>query len=120
MGRTPGKKTKTGRAVIERMRGEGRIRGSGDRMQFKSSTDSKWYRIQDADMAHLTDAVKYWNQKGGYYGAKSKEVRAFMRDPKNYELEYFGHNRSQGASLPDRYRNPSDFIGPAEISQYFL
>ncbi|WP_256966776.1 RHS repeat-associated core domain-containing protein, partial [Yersinia entomophaga] len=119
MGRTPGKNSKTGREVIERMRGEGRIRGAGSDMRFKSSTDNKWYRVQDADMAHLTDAVKYWNQKGGYYGPKSKEVRAFMRDSKNYELEYFGHNRSQGAKLPDRYRDPSDFIGPAEMSQYF-
>ncbi|MCU6226783.1 type IV secretion protein Rhs, partial [Morganella morganii] len=119
MGRTPGKKSKTGREVIERMRQENRIRGTGKRMQFRSSTDNKWYRIQDADMAHLTDAVKYWNQKGGYYGPKSKEVRAFMLDSKNYELEYFGHNRSQGASLPDRYKHPYEFIGPAEKSQYF-
>jgi hypothetical protein len=72
------------------MRGERRIHGTGDRMQFKSSTDGKWYRIQDADMAHLTDAVKYWNQKGGYYGPKSREVRAFMRDSRKYELEYYG------------------------------
>nr|WP_240155440.1 hypothetical protein [Pantoea multigeneris] len=70
-------------------------------------------------MAHLTYAVKYWNQKGGYYGPKSREVRAFMRDSKNYELEYYGHNRSQGAMLPDRYKDPSNCIGPAEISQYF-
>ncbi|MDN0088699.1 RHS repeat-associated core domain-containing protein [Yersinia nurmii] len=119
MGKTPGKNSKTGREVIERMRGEGRIRGTGDRMQFKSSTDNRWYNVKDADMAHLTDAVKYWNQKGGYYGPKSKEVRAFMRDSKNYELEYYGHNRSQGAKLPDRYKDPGDFIGPAEISQYF-
>ncbi|MEQ4762044.1 RHS repeat-associated core domain-containing protein, partial [Klebsiella aerogenes] len=119
MGRTPSKNSKTGREVIARMRGEGRIRGSGDRMQFKSSTDGVWYRIQDADMAHLTDAVKYWNQKGGYYGPKSREVRAFMRDSRNYELEYYGHNRSQGALLPDRYKHSGDFIGPEEKSQYF-
>ncbi|TCT85247.1 RHS repeat-associated protein [Gibbsiella quercinecans] len=119
MGKTPGKNSKTGREVIERMRSEGRIRGTGDRMQFKSSTDSRWYNVKDADMAHLTDAVKYWNQKGGYYGQKSKEVRAFMRDSKNYELEYYGHNRSQGARLPDRYKDPGDFIGPEERSQYF-
>jgi RHS repeat-associated protein len=119
MGRTPGKNSKTGREVIERMRSEGRIRGIGDRMQFKSSTDNKWYSVKDGDMAHLTDAVKYWNQRGGYYGPKSKEVRAFMRDSNNYELEYFGHNRSQGARLPDRYKDPLDFIGAAEKSQYF-
>ncbi|EJS93643.1 Hypothetical protein Y17_3101 [Pectobacterium wasabiae CFBP 3304] len=40
-------------------------------------------------MVHLTDYVRYCNQEGGYYGAKFKEARAFMRDPKNYELEYF-------------------------------
>ncbi|XTZ40652.1 hypothetical protein ACQYRI_00955 [Salmonella enterica] len=72
-----------------------------------------------ADMAHLTDAVSYWNQRGGFYGAKTSEVRAWMRDPGNYELEYFGHNRSQGASLLETYKEPSTFIGPAEISQYF-
>ncbi len=119
MGRTPSKNSKTGLEVIARRRGEGRIRGYGDWMQFKSSTDGVWYRIQDADMAHLTDAVKYWNQKGGYYGPKSREVRAFMRDSRNYELEYYGHNRSQGALLPDRYKHSGDFIGPEEKSQYF-
>ncbi len=62
---------------------------------------------------------RYWNQKGGYYGPKSREVRAFMRDSRNYELEYYGNNRSQGALLPDRYKDSADFIGPQEKSQYF-
>uniref|UniRef100_UPI001EF53B78 RHS repeat-associated core domain-containing protein n=1 Tax=Snodgrassella communis TaxID=2946699 RepID=UPI001EF53B78 len=119
MGRTPSKKSKTGREVIERMRTEGRIRGTGNNMEFKSSTDNQWYYVQDADMAHLKDAVKYWNQKGGFHGPKSKEVRSFMRDSDNYELEYFGHNRSQGARLKERYRDSESFIGPAEKSQYF-
>lgn len=70
-------------------------------------------------MAHLKDAVRYWNQRGGFHGAKSKEVRAFMRDSNNYELEYYGHNRSQGALLIDVYKHPEDFIGPAEVSEYF-
>lgn len=82
-------------------------------------TYSRWYRTSDADMVHLTDAVKYWNQKGGYYGMKSQEVRAFMRDPNNYELEFYSYNRSQGALLTDRYKNPSEFVGPSEQSQYF-
>ena len=118
LGRTPGKNSTTGRAVIAQMRSEGRIRGSGANMQFKSSTDGKWYSVKDADMAHKTDAVKYWNQRGGFHGAKSKEVRGWMRDPKNYELEYYGHNRSQGARLPDRYKDPGDFIGPMEAPRY--
>ena len=119
MGRTPGKKSRTGKAVIERMRSEGRIRGAGEDMRFKSSTDGRWYNVQDADMAHLTDAVTYWNKRGGFYGAKTKEIRAWMRDPNNYELEYYGHNRSQGALLLERYKNPSEFIGAPEVSQYF-
>ena len=100
------------------MRSEGRVRGYGANMQFKSSTDGKWYSVKDADMAHTTDAVSYWNQRGGYHGAKSKEVRGWMRDSNNYELEYYGHNRSQGAKLPDRYRDPIEFIGPREAPQY--
>lgn len=118
VGRTPGKGSKTGLAVIDRMRSEGRVRGYGANMQFKSSTDGKWYSVKDADMAHTTDAVSYWNQRGGYHGAKSKEVRGWMRDSNNYELEYYGHNRSQGAKLPDRYRDPIEFIGPREAPQY--
>jgi hypothetical protein len=52
-------------------------------------------------------------------GPKSREVRAFMRDSRSYELEYYGHNHSQGVLLPDRYKNSGDFIGPEEKSQYF-
>ncbi|MFL1543487.1 RHS repeat-associated core domain-containing protein [Pseudomonas sp. O39] len=118
VGRTPGKGSRTGKAVIARMRAEGKIIGSGKNMRFQS-TDKKWYSIKDADMAHKTDAVKYWNSKGGYHGAKTKEVRGWMRDPDNYELEYYSHNRSKGALLTDRYKDPGDFIGPAEKPKYY-
>ncbi|XAM44034.1 hypothetical protein TPDSL_05310 [Terrisporobacter petrolearius] len=37
MGRTPGKKSKTGRNVIERMRNEGKVRGEGRKTEFKAS-----------------------------------------------------------------------------------
>ncbi|WP_204351374.1 hypothetical protein [Providencia stuartii] len=73
------------------MHQEGRIRGNSSQMKFKSSTDGVWYNVSNADMAQLTDAVKYWNKRGGYFDPKSKEVRAFMLDSKNYELEYFRH-----------------------------
>jgi RHS repeat-associated protein len=117
VGRTSGKSSRTGKAVIARMRAEGKIIGSGKNMRFQS-TDKKWYSIKDADMAHKTDAVKYWNSKGGFHGAKTKEVRGWMRDPDNYELEYYSHNRSKGALLTDRYRDSGDFIGPAEKPIY--
>lgn len=31
--------------------------------------------IKDADIAHRTDTVKWWNRKGRQYGAKAPEVR---------------------------------------------
>lgn len=107
LGRTPGKGSRTGRQVIERMRGENRIRGGGSKMEFKSSTDGKWYSTKDADMAHKTDAVTYWNQTGRYTGARSAAVRTWMRDPKNYELEHYSFNRSAGARLGQTYQPPS-------------
>ena len=109
MGRTSGKKSTTGRAVIDRMRKEGRFIGDNDTGYFKSSTDGQWYSGKDADMAHLTDTVTYWNTEGGYYGLKSKEVRDFMKNPDNYELEYFRYNRSQGAKLREAYKHPDEF-----------
>jgi hypothetical protein len=86
-------------------------------MRFKSK-DKKWYLIKEADMAHKTDAVTYWNAKGGYFGAKSPEVRQWMRDPDNYELEHFSTNRSAGAKLKQVYRPPESMIGPHENFSY--
>lgn len=106
MGSTPSKKSKTGREVIERMKKQNRIRGTGANMEFLSSTDGTWYSIEDADMAHLTDAVTWWNKRGRFTGAKSKQVRRFMLSSCNYELEYYKHNRSQGAKLKEVYLPP--------------
>ena len=108
MGKTPGKKSATSRKVIERLSSQKLVTGHGDDMRFKSPTDGKWYDINEADMAHITDAVKWWNRKGRYYGAKSKTVREFMLNEENYILEHFSYNRSQGAKLPDRYLPPED------------
>jgi RHS repeat-associated protein len=117
VGRTPGKGSKTGREVIEDMRSQGKIRGEGEGMRFKAS-DEQWYPIKEADMAHKTDAVTYWNSKGGYYGAKSKEVRSWMLDSKNYELDHYSINRSAGAKLNQLYRPPESMVGPHENFNY--
>src|SRR3546814_8605006 len=81
LGRTPGKKSKTGRAVQDRMRKEGKLRENrrGD-TEFKASND-KWYPLKDADMAHKTDAVSWWNRTGRNFGAKSTEVRRWLSSP---------------------------------------
>ena len=105
MGKTPSKNSKTGREVIERMRGEGKIRGQGKRMEFKDSKGN-WHPIKDADMAHKTDAVSWWNSTGRQHGARAPEVRKWMRNPDNYYLEHFSINRSQGAKLGETYLSP--------------
>jgi hypothetical protein len=101
LGRTPGKSSRTGREVIARMEEEGRIRTNPrtGAQEFQSSKDQQWYDVSDADMAHKTDAVTWWNNTGRAYGAKSPEVRAWMLDSNNYELEHYSINRSEGATL---------------------
>ena len=95
MGKTPSKKSKVGQAVIDKMRFEGRIREGAEGLEFKAG-DGNWYSVDRADMAHIKDAVSWWNEEGRNYGAKSPEVRAFMKDPNNYELELDSINHSQG------------------------
>ncbi|MBJ8058118.1 WXG100 family type VII secretion target [Bacillus cereus] len=109
MGNTPGKGSKTGKEVMERMENEipPKIRTTRDgEIEFMAS-DNKWYPIDQADMAHLTDAVSWWNSTGRYYGAKSPEVREWMLDSNNYVLDHYRLNRSAGAKLNETYLSPN-------------
>src|SRR5471032_38232 len=54
LGRTPGKNSRTGRKVQERMQAEGKLRNGPDGTEFKAS-DGEWYPLKDADMAHNAD-----------------------------------------------------------------
>ena len=112
VGRTPGKNSSTGRAVQERMRAEGKLRGYGDEMEFLSSKDGKWYPFSDADMSHAYDAVTWWNRVGRLYGPLSPQVKAWMKNPNIYYLEHYHHNRSAGASLA---RQGVTYLPPATI-----
>ncbi|WP_254438289.1 GH-E family nuclease [Paenibacillus sp. DCT19] len=113
LGRTPGKKSRTGREVIERMKNEKppKIRKTrSGKIQYKASDDA-WYDLSTADMAHRndpphTDAVTWWNNVGRYHGAKSKEVRDWMLDSNNYVLDHYSLNRSDGAKLNQKYLPP--------------
>ena len=105
MGKTPSKPSKKGQKVKTRMRKQGKIKGYGKNMEFKAG-DGQWYPISQADMAHRTDAVKWWNRKGRQYGAKAPEVRKWMKDSRNYYLEHYSINRSQGARLGIKYLPP--------------
>lgn len=106
MGRTPGKSSRTGRLVIDRMKKEGKITTTKGKTCFKAS-DGKWYDLSKADMAHKVDAVSWWNSVGRKYGAKLKEVRKFMLNPDNYYLEHYSINRSQGPKLKQTYLPPT-------------
>nr|WP_249178797.1 GH-E family nuclease [Burkholderia vietnamiensis] len=105
LGRTPGKNSRTGKEVQARMRKEGTLRDGPDGPEFKAS-DGEWYPLKDADMAHKTDAVTWWNETGRGYGAKSQEVRDWMLDSKNYTLDHYSINRSLGAKIGETYLPP--------------
>jgi len=108
MGRTPGKNSRTGVQVRDRMRAEGRLRDGPDGEEFLNRSDNKWYSTKEADMGHYPQsAVDYWNQTGKYSGAKSPPVRQWMLNPDNYELQHYSGNRSAGASSSSTYSDPA-------------
>lgn len=109
MGKTPGKDSATGKAVIQRMKNEGLIKETkpGELSVYHKPTN-KWYPIEQCDMGHRVDAVKYWNTQGKQYGPKSQKIREWMKDPDNYELEPQSINRSRGAQLKETYDDPVD------------
>ena len=112
LGRTPGKNSKTGKEVFERMAKEvppkARLEDEfGNAVkEFWDASSNKWRDIKQADMGHIDDAVSWWNSTGRKHGAKSKEVREWMLDSDNYALEYFKTNRSNGAKLTEQYLPP--------------
>lgn len=115
MGSTPSKDSPVGREVQDRMRKEGTLKGEGDGREVLGA-DGKWYPIDQTDMGHKQSAVDYWNTEGRYYGPRSPEVREFMNDPKNYELEPKSINRSNGAKMGTTYDSPAT---PEEKAGYF-
>jgi RHS repeat-associated protein len=107
LGRTPGKGSRTGLEVQERMRAEGTLRDNlvTGKTEYQAS-DKNWYELPTADMAHRVDAVKYWNTVGRFLGAKAPAVRDWMLDSANYVLNHYSLNRSAGAKLGERYLPP--------------
>ncbi len=50
-------------------------------------------------MGHKIDVVSYWNKTGRKYDPKSKQVRKWMLNSKNHELEFASTNRSKGVKV---------------------
>lgn len=106
LGSNPTKDTPTGKAVIERMRTDGRVLDTSAGT-FVKDVDGNFYPLAEMDMGHFpVDAVTYWNTIGINYGPKSQVVRQWMLDPNNYELQHFSRNRSLGAQIGETYIDP--------------
>lgn len=120
VGSTPGKKSRTGREVMDRMFHENpsRMRNyppMNEDTEFFDSANKRWYNVSEADMGHSRiDAVDFWNRgdkkkkikPGRKLGPKHPEVRKWMLDSDNYELQHNSTNRSKGASSGKSYLDP--------------
>jgi RHS repeat-associated protein len=107
LGLTPGRDSVTGRAVQQRMRQQGLIRDTPNGTEVRASNGT-WMPIAETDMAHTTDAMRWWNDVGRQYGPRSPEVRQWMLDPNNYRLEAPRINRSSSGRL----RNSEGYLPP--------
>ena len=106
LGATPGKNSATGRAVIERIRAEGRVldRATGT---FVRDADGTWYPLAEMDMGQYpVDAVRFWNSTGIQHRPKSPVARQWMLDSINCELQHFSRNRALGTQLGETYIDP--------------
>ncbi|MBS9775036.1 MAG: DUF4280 domain-containing protein [Tenacibaculum sp.] len=108
MGSTPRKTSKIGIKVWKRQLKEGTAKLINGKKHFKDPTDGNWYLLSKADMGHKVSAVRWWNQVGYKYGARSKKVRNFMKASKNYRFELYKNNRRAGSILgkTHTYRKP--------------
>lgn len=107
LGRTPGKTSKTGREVRERMRAEGTVKVDPETgKDIFLAENGKWYPV-DSPNTHMghnpKDAVDYWNTEGIKHGPKSKEVREWMLNSDNYRFEYGPLNSARGGATTSRY-----------------
>ena len=86
---------------------EGKIKELPNGKKYVYSEKAKrWIKLEDCDMSHIKAAVVYWNEEGKYYGPLSPEVRKWMLESKNYYLEYYVINRSEGGKINMSYQAP--------------
>jgi RHS repeat-associated protein len=80
-------------------------------IKFLSKDDKGWHPLTQGNMSHKNtnghkDAVLEWNDNLYQYGAKSKEVRDYMKEPANYYIETESANKRDGANIRQSYREP--------------
>ena len=101
--------------LIKKMRSMGKIRGKAPNLEVKVELPNGkdgWLPVKSSkiQLGHKPeDAVKWWNRKGREYGPQHPEVKKWMKDPKNYELEHKVVNERNGRELAEkgvRYLEP--------------
>ena len=105
VGYTPGRESKVGQQVLERMKKENLVRETGGLIQVLDSKGN-WVSYKKTDMGHIEAAVSAWNSGLYETGARSPEVRKFMTDPGNYRLDSPSANRSDGGKMKEKYTAP--------------
>lgn len=100
MGQNPKKTSTTYKDVLARMERDGEIHERGG-IRGVLAADGEFVPLDKADLVHRTDAMKWWNTEGKYWGAKHPKVLEWMADPHNYTIGKPGPNRSAGAKLKD-------------------
>ena len=108
MGATPSRRSKTGKDVVARMRSQGLIDRRGRVFTVGPDGVKRWYPMAQTDMGHVEAAVTRWNREGINWGPKHPQLREFMLDPDNYELQHWQVNQKAGRELgrTQRYRAP--------------
>lgn len=113
LGSTPGKSSKQGREVIQRLRDAEPPQittvGGKDYLLWEHPKTGVRERIplSECDMSHVpVDAVTYWNSTGRHAGPRSPAVREWMLTSENYTLQPASYNRSEGAKLGITYMDP--------------
>ena len=78
--------------------------------QHPLTGEEGWVSIVDTDMAHLEDAVTWWNNVGIKLGPKSPAVRAWMLDSANVSFNPTGSTvcRVRGSESLTRCQNDNE------------
>lgn len=115
LGRTPGKFAKgstnglrdlspQGQAAWDRAEaaGQTRVENGMRKVYVQVTKEGRWEWKQldrNIHMGHIEDAVKWWNNGGWSFGARSYEARAFMLRDDNYRFEWGPLNSGNGSRL---------------------
>lgn len=107
LGQNPSRSSTTYRDVVNRMLGTNppQARRTTNGLEIRCS-DGEWRSERVCDLSHQTDAVAWWNSTGRHLSYD--EVRAWMRDPDNYTLDWLTINRRRGAQQTENFLPPTN------------